>query len=125
MAARPDGKPFIDTINFGSHYCSMYRWDSDENWKILADKKGCRRIFPSATVAHTETLAVLMARRPIVAERAAKDQDPLGILAWQAKKTAEPEAERRRVFGDGSAQTIFIPGGRQVEVVRKRKLVRA
>jgi hypothetical protein len=124
MAAKPNGEPFIDLINFGSHYCSMYRWDDAENWTILREKGVGRKIFPNATVARTETLRILTARRKIRSEHV-EDADPLGIESWRAEKAESIAAERRRVFGEAGQGTIFLRGGRQVEVVVAKKRVKA
>ena len=124
MAAKPNGEPFIDVLFFGTHYCSMYRWDDTENWTILREKGVGRKIFPNATVARTETLRILMARRTIRAERI-EDADPLGIKSWRAQKSEAIAAERRRVFGEGGQSTIFLRGGRQVEVVVAKKRAKA
>jgi hypothetical protein len=124
MAAKPNGEPFIDVLFFGTHYCSMYRWDDTERWTILSDEKKSRRIFGSATEAVAETKRILTARRKIRAEQV-EDSDPLGIESWRAQKSEAIAAERRRVFGEGGQGTIFLRGGRQVEVVVAKKRAKA
>jgi hypothetical protein len=122
MAAQPNGEPFIDTIDFGSHHCAMYRWDDTEKWRILADEKRCRRIFPDSATAFRETRRILLARRQIRAERMEAPADVLGIDEWRNRKKLEASSLARSVFGGDGPRHVFTGGGRVVEVVRKRKV---
>lgn len=118
MTTKPNGEPFVDVINFGSHYCSMWRWDDADQWRILVDKKGCRRIFSSITEAVTETKRVKMADRPIRAEAVASSE-PAMITAWRKEKAQDIESEAARVFGGGKP-TIVWANGRAVPIERRR-----
>lgn len=119
MTAKANGEPFVDVINFGTHYCAMWRWDDQGQWRILVDKKGCRRIFPSITEAVNETKRVKMADRPIRAETI-EPTEPAAVVAWRKEKAAEQESERTRVFGDHKPTIVFAKGGRQVTVERRK-----
>ena len=118
MTIKPNGEPFIDVINFGSHYCSMWRWDDADQWRIFVDRKGCRRIFASITEAVTETKRAKMADRQIRAE-IVSESEPDMITAWRKEKARDQESERARVFGEGKP-TIVWANGRAVQVERRR-----
>jgi hypothetical protein len=118
MTARPNGEPFVDVINFGSHYCSMWRWDDADQWRILVDKKGCRRIFSSISEAVTETKRAKMGDRSIRAP-AAESSEPDMITAWRKEKAQDVETERARVFGGGKPKIVWA-NGRAVPVERRR-----
>lgn len=128
MACKPNGEPFIDLLFFGTHYCSMYRWDDTEKWTILADKKRCRMMFASQTIALSETRRILMARKQIRAEKAADEPqaDPLGRDAWKRDRDRAALKLRDDAFGTERPKHLFIGSGRMVEVVTlKRRAIRA
>jgi len=118
MATRADGYPFIDVINFGSHYCAMWRWDDADQWTILHDKNRCRRIFASISEAVAATKAAKGSRKAIRAEVMAP-AEPDMITSWRKEKARDVEDERARVFGGGK-QTIVWANGRAVQIERRK-----
>lgn len=121
MAKKSNGEPHISVVNFGSYYCSMWRWDDVDHWKFLNNKTGGRRLFESATLAISETMRIKMAEKRIRVARAEPEEDDLGTKAWRAQKDSEAREERRKVFGANDRPKIVFCNGKVVQVETARR----
>jgi len=117
MAKKPNGEPFVSTVNFGTYYCALWRWDDAEPWRFLSNKTGGRREFPSASAAISETIRVKCRAK---SQRVTADDDEFGLQAWRAEKDREAKEERERVFGAIDRPTLVFSNGRIVPVERRR-----
>ncbi|MBA3576205.1 MAG: hypothetical protein H0W39_01115 [Sphingomonas sp.] len=120
MATKSNGEPFVDTINFGTHYCAMWRWDDTERWTILSDKNRCRMMFPTMMTAFSEAMRIKMAEKPIRAIKIDPEPDDHGFRAWRAGKDREAQEERRNVFGACDRPKLVFCNGKVVAVETRR-----
>lgn len=114
-----DGEPLLSTINFGTYYCIMYRWDEEESWIFLATKGKGRRIFPTAKEAIEEAKRILCPKPKV--KEVDEPTDPMGREEWKKQRDAGLVAERQKVFGQDHRPKIVFQKGRVIPVETKRR----
>ena len=115
--------PDYSALPVGSLYRPLYRLFAEEGWRqVFKDKKPvhCKTASEAIRVAKDRVKEILNTR--IRVEHSPEvEQDILGIEEWRKQREEAVATEMGRVFGGKTAKTIFVKGGRQVQVEKKKR----
>lgn len=118
--------PEYSQMPYGSRYRPLFRLFAGENWRFVR-KDGEPIECATASQAINEAReCVKRILNPAIrseemetapASAALADE----VTAFLARREQETEEEKVRVFGDVGPSTVFLRGGRQVQVEHKRR----
>lgn len=115
--------PDYNVLPVGSMYRPLYRLFAEESWRqVFRDKKpvNCATAGEALRVAKERVKEILNTR--IRVEHAPEiEQDVLGIEEWRKQREEAAATEIVKVFGGKEGKTIFVKGGRQVQVEKRRR----
>lgn len=118
--------PEYSQMPYGSRYRPLFRLFAGENWKFVR-KDGqpveCDTATQAAAVAKECLTRILNPAIRSEHAETAPVPDALAdeVAAFLARREQEAEHEKVRVFGDVGPSTVFLRGGRQVQVEHKRR----
>lgn len=125
-----DFLPQYSAMQVGRKYRPIYRLFVGQNWRqIYRDKEPvtCETSAEAIEIAKQHVIAILnpkiRAEHPDAAQTKSHDE-LFDVERWKQERQRSHEEELAEVFGAGKGKTIFLKGGRQVKVERKKKVKR-
>lgn len=119
----PEFLPDYSVMPWNGKYRPLYRLFADARWRMVYDGKNpveCDTATDAIAAAKDRVKKILNSH--IRVDHAEEPPvDVLGVEDWRKSKEAAIEEERSRVFVGMESSTIFLKGGRQVAVERKRR----
>lgn len=118
--------PEYSQMPYGSRYRPLFKLFAGENWRFVR-KDGQPVECATASQAINEAReCVKRILNPAIRSEQIEHAPALDVLAdevtaFLARREQEVEQEKVRVFGDVGPSTLFMRGGRQVQVEHKRR----
>lgn len=118
--------PEYSQMPHGRKYRPLFKLFSGENWRFVR-KDGqpieCDTAVQAITAAKECVKRILnpAIRSEQIEQPPAMDGLADEVTAFLARREQESEQEKVRVFGDVGPSTVFLRGGRQVQVEHKRR----
>ena len=118
--------PEYSQMPYGTRYRPLFRLFAGENWRFVrkdGEPVECDTAGQAITAAKECVKRILnpAIRSEQIEQAPAIDALADEVTAFLARREQEAEQEKVRVFGDVGPSTVFLRGGRQVQVEHKRR----